>query len=284
MSVLDTLEICFSANLNGVDAQLNALAGQLGGLSSAALAAQGAFSGAGAQLAAALGGGFAGAVPAIQAQVSGAGMQLAASLGAAAAPARAQGAAMATAFSAGIQSGASAAASAANSVSTGARFDGGMASARSSGRALASGFAAGIRDGSSAVNSAVNAIVNSATRRIRSLLSIHSPSRVARGLGAYFGEGFAEGIAGSVDGVERASGIGRAWDCAGRRDRGRSRRGGFAGAGRRTADGSDPCGRHEARRGEHPRDQRGDAQRGPPAAGHLSNRPGTGREVRTWRY
>lgn len=206
MSVLDTLEICFSANLNDVDAQLNALAGQLGGLSSAALAAQGAFSGAGAQLAAALGGGFAGAVPAVQTQVSGAGTQLAASLGAAAAPARAQGAAMATAFSAGIQSGASAAASVANSVSTGARFDGGTASARSSGRALANGFAAGIRDGSSAVNSAVNAIVNSATRRIRSLLSIHSPSRVARGLGAYFGEGFAEGIAGSVDNVERASG------------------------------------------------------------------------------
>lgn len=40
MSVLDTLEICFQANLNGVDGQLNGLIAQLGGLSGAAAEAE----------------------------------------------------------------------------------------------------------------------------------------------------------------------------------------------------------------------------------------------------
>ena len=206
MSVWETLEICFSANLNGVDAQLNALAGQLSGLPAAARQSQAAFAGAGAQMASALGTGFAGRLPALQSQLGAVAAQASASLSAAIAPARTQGGATTTAFAQGVLAGASEAVSAAHGVSEEARFDGGVASARSSGRALSNGFAAGIRDGSSAVNSAVNAIVSSATRKIRSLLSIHSPSRVARGLGAYFGEGFAEGIAGSADGVERAAG------------------------------------------------------------------------------
>ena len=42
LSVLDTLEICFSANLSGVDAQLEGLSGQLRGLSGAALETAGA--------------------------------------------------------------------------------------------------------------------------------------------------------------------------------------------------------------------------------------------------
>ena len=47
MSVLDTLEICFSANLGGVDAQLNALAGQLKDLSGVAAGSESALSSAG---------------------------------------------------------------------------------------------------------------------------------------------------------------------------------------------------------------------------------------------
>ena len=39
MSVLDTLEICFQANLDGVDAQLTALSGQLNAIGAASLKA-----------------------------------------------------------------------------------------------------------------------------------------------------------------------------------------------------------------------------------------------------
>lgn len=114
MSVLDTLEICFTANLSGVDAQLSVLKGRLSGLSG---------------------------------------------------------------------------------------------SGRIYGRALSDGFAAGVRSGSGAVDKAVSAMVNSATRRIRSLLSIHSPSKVTESFGAYFGEGFARGVSGSVSAAERAAGM-----------------------------------------------------------------------------
>ena len=206
MSVLDTLEICFSANLGGVDAQLNALAGQLKDLSGVAAGSESALSSAGRQLATALGAGFAQALPALQAQAAAVASQTAPFFGSASTTAGTQGKNTATAFSSGISSGASGASAAARSVATGTRFDGGVSSAKSSGRALADGFAAGIRSGSSAVNAAVSAIVNSATRKIRSLLSIHSPSKVTRELGAYFGEGFAGGISGSVHAVEQAAG------------------------------------------------------------------------------
>lgn len=105
MSVLETLEICFTANLSPVTAQLNGLAGQLRGLSG---------------------------------QTKAAGYQ----------------------FSAG--------------------------------------FASGIRSGRSVITSAVSSVVNSAMSRMRSLLAIHSPSKVTQGIGGYFGEGFAKGIAGSA--------------------------------------------------------------------------------------
>ena len=39
MSVVDTLEICFQANLDGVDAQLDALSGNLNAVSAASLRA-----------------------------------------------------------------------------------------------------------------------------------------------------------------------------------------------------------------------------------------------------
>lgn len=160
MSVLETLEICFSANLNGVDEKLNGLVGQLNGLS-------GAVNGAGLAFAEGFRSGFLAGMPAVRAMMSGSGAE-AAGL-----------------FAAGAL--------------------GGVASARSSGRALTDGFAAGIRSGQSGVSAAVNAIVGAATRRIRSLLSIHSPSKVTAGLGGYFGEGFALGIGGCVSDVERAA-------------------------------------------------------------------------------
>ena len=55
------------------------------------------------------------------------------------------------------------------------------------------------------MGAAVKAIVSAATSRIRSLLAIHSPSKVAEGFGAYFGEGFALGVDGSVSEVARAA-------------------------------------------------------------------------------
>jgi len=80
-------------------------------------------------------------------------------------------------------------------------------SGRTYGRALSDGFAAGVRSGSGAVDAAVSAMVGSATRKIRSLLSIHSPSKVTESYGAYFGEGFARGVSGSVSAAEHAAGV-----------------------------------------------------------------------------
>jgi len=158
MSTLETLEICFAANLNGVDEQLNLLTARLGGLSTAALSA---------------------------------GLH---------------GQTFAQQFAAGILAGASGAAFAASRLSAAANLTGGTENAVLSGYALSAGFASGIRSGSGIVGAAVSAIVNTATRRIRSLLSIHSPSQVAAGFGEYFGEGFALGIRDTATQVEQAAG------------------------------------------------------------------------------
>ena len=82
----------------------------------------------------------------------------------------------------------------------------GIPGAKSAGRQMAEGFASGIRSGRSVVTSAVESVVNSALRRMKSLLQIHSPSKVTRSFGGYFGEGFAEGIMNSVSLAERAAG------------------------------------------------------------------------------
>lgn len=206
MSVLETLEICFEANLNGVDARLNALTKQLGGLSGAALEFKGAMQRAGDTWTKALSGGFAKALPALKAQMAGMGAQAAREMGAAAGEIARQGTSLAQAFAAGVRTGTAGARSAARAVSQSARFDGGASQARSAGRALSDGFAAGIRDRSGAVNAAVSAMVGSATKKIRAALSIHSPSKVTYAFGEYFGEGFAGGIAGTMASVERAAG------------------------------------------------------------------------------
>ena len=121
--------------------------------------------------------------------------------------AAAAGSNLADAFAGGITSRASAAKQAANRVASSARFSNSAAikSARSAGANLTAGFAAGISSKSSAVSSAVRRIVNQATSQLRTLLDIHSPSRVAARFGSYFGEGFALGIRDSVSQVARAA-------------------------------------------------------------------------------
>jgi len=162
MSMLETLEICFQANLSHVDSELDRLSGLL---------ADAARSG-GAETA---------------------------------------GRELSRLFAQGVGAGAGDAAAASARVAGSADFSGGTARARSAGRQLANGFAAGIRDRNGAVQAAVSSMVSAATRKIRSLLDIHSPSKVAEGFGAYFGEGFALGVEGSVSGVEQAvDGLGRA--------------------------------------------------------------------------
>ena len=74
------------------------------------------------------------------------------------------------------------------------------------GRALAEGFAHGISARSAAVNAAIRRMAGSATQLLRTLLSIHSPSKVTEEYGAFFAEGFAGGIRGAQIDVERAAG------------------------------------------------------------------------------
>jgi hypothetical protein len=159
MSILETLEICFTANLRDAAAQLDGLAVQLRDVT----AASSAMRPAGAQLASHLRAGLASGIPALLRE----------------------GRTAADAYASGAQSHA--------------------ASARSAGSALSAGLASGIRSGRSTVTSAVNSVVNAALSRMRSLLKIHSPSKVTRSFGAYFGEGFADGVSGSVSLAARAA-------------------------------------------------------------------------------
>ena len=133
--------------------------------------------------------GFGGALDAVQAQ------------------ARPAGSLAADAFAGGVLGGAGGARQAAAQVLGAARFDdaGAVASAQSAGSALATGFARGISAGSGAVYAAVRAMVSRATAMIRSLLGIHSPSKVAGAFGDNFAEGFARGIEGAVRRVAKAS-------------------------------------------------------------------------------
>ena len=204
---LETLEICFQANLGGVEGQLEALAGRLGALDGAALAAKSALDGIGRQWIEEIGRGLSAALPDLKRRLTGMGRELSAWLETATQDCGAEekGSALSGLFAQGLRSGSMPALAAAKAVADSARFEGGAAAARSAGRALSEGFAAGIRDRAGSVNAAVRAMVSAATGRIRSLLSIHSPSKVTEGFGAYFGEGFALGVRGSVDGVERAA-------------------------------------------------------------------------------
>lgn len=164
MSVLDTLEICFQANLDGVDAQLTALSGQLNAIGAASLKADAGLRIAGQGLSDGL-------VQAIQNSDS--------SL-------RQSGSNAARAYAQGVR----------------AEIPGAV----NAGRALADGFARGISARSAAVNAAIRRMAGSATQLLRTLLSIHSPSKVTQEYGAFFAEGFAGGIRGAQIDVERAAG------------------------------------------------------------------------------
>lgn len=94
MSVLETLEICFSANLSSVTSQLNGLAAQLRGLSGQALASSGSMRSAGSALAAQMAAGFRSGLPA----------------------ARSAGVQMSAGFASGVRSGGSVISSAVSSV------------------------------------------------------------------------------------------------------------------------------------------------------------------------
>lgn len=110
-------------------------------------------------------------------------------------------------FAAGISQGVSGARQATASVLKVAKFSDAatVSSAKQAGGALATGFAQGISGKSSAAYTAVKRMVNQSMQLVRSLLGIHSPSKVAASFGGYFGEGFAQGIQGSISRVAGAS-------------------------------------------------------------------------------
>ena len=186
MSVLETLEICFEANLSGVTKQLDGLGAQLSGVSAQAMAAAASFRPVGAAMSAQLAGGIESGRAGVIAQGAAAVSGLLTALGAGAAGAASEGKSAAQGYAQAVK--------------------GGVPGAQSAGRQLSAGMAAGVRSGKSAVTSAVSAVVNAALSKMRSMLQIHSPSKVARGLGAYFGEGFADGITGSAALAQTAAG------------------------------------------------------------------------------
>jgi len=96
----------------------------------------------------------------------------------------------------GILSGKTAAKNAADSVTQAARFGGGSANteAKSAGANLSKGFAQGMLSCLERVKSAAASLATAALNRLKSLLKISSPSKVAYELGGWFGEGFADGI------------------------------------------------------------------------------------------
>ncbi len=152
MSVLDTLEICFQANLNGVEEQLESLNHQLDAIGGASLRADEGLRSAGEGLTDGLIRGISQSQTALRTLGSSAARQYAQAV-------RAQ--------------------------------TGQMVSA---GGALSEGLAKGIGAKSASVNAAIRKMADSATRLLKSLLKIHSPSKVTEGYGAFFAEGFAKGI------------------------------------------------------------------------------------------
>ena len=79
------------------------------------------------------------------------------------------------------------------------------AEATAAGAQLGQGFANGISSKYGAVMAAANRLASAAVSRIRSALSIHSPSKVTYALGEYFGDGFSEGISASIAAAERSA-------------------------------------------------------------------------------
>lgn len=193
MAIVETLELRFQANLGNLAAQLKAVGAQLAGMDTALNAAAPRLSASGSA--------------AVQAA---AGAMLAAAM-ATGAPSAA-GARLASGLSGGILGGLPGVSSAALAAANAADFadSGAAAGAVAAGAALSQGFANGILARMGTVLAAADRVASAAVKRIRSALQIHSPSRLSYGLGAYFGEGFAEGMRASVrlvkDGAAELSG------------------------------------------------------------------------------
>lgn len=76
--------------------------------------------------------------------------------------------------------------------------------AAAAGLGYARGFGEGVRQGTPEVAAAVASLASCSVDVMKNDLEIHSPSRVARTMGGYYGEGYALGIEDSVSRVERA--------------------------------------------------------------------------------
>lgn len=181
MAIVETLEVRFQADMSRLGAQLRGVSSQIEHLSDA------------------LGGGRLSLAENARGMISAVGDALRSGANASAAPGEA-GALLAGRFAGGIALGALEAAAAARSAAENTRFDSAsaLAGAINAGAALGQGFANGISSKHSAVMRAANRIAAAAVSRIRSALSIHSPSKVSFELGGYFGQGFAEGVNASV--------------------------------------------------------------------------------------
>ena len=101
-----------------------------------------------------------------------------------------------TGFATGIQSGMLMAVSAASSGSSQVNtvLNSGYAGAFAAGAYISVGFAQGMRSQLAAIRSAAAQMAAAADAAVRAKAKIHSPSRVADSLGAYWGEGYIEGL------------------------------------------------------------------------------------------
>ena len=78
------------------------------------------------------------------------------------------------------------------------------ASGQDAGLQVAAGMAQGIYDGASQAIEAAGWLAGEVENQLRVDLDIHSPSGVARALGQYFTEGFAEGVQAGIGRVEES--------------------------------------------------------------------------------
>ena len=74
----------------------------------------------------------------------------------------------------------------------------GYAAAFSAGAYISRGFANGMLSQLGVIQSAANRMAAAADKAVRAKAKIHSPSKVAEGLGSYWGEGYVDGILSNV--------------------------------------------------------------------------------------
>lgn len=122
--------------------------------------------------------------------------QITTTLTATATAATASGQAVGQGFAVGVQAGLLLAVAAAYAASqqVGSTLRTGYSSAYSAGAYISVGFAAGMRSQLAAIRSAAAQMAAAADKAVRAKAKIHSPSRVADSLGAYWGEGYIEGL------------------------------------------------------------------------------------------